>query len=65
MKEWTRPFCTSDTLAQLFYDIMGDLALGKSFEFKQENDEGYKTVPKEIAGSFNSMYPVCLMQQHS
>jgi cytochrome P450 len=33
MKEWTRPFCTSDTLAQLFYDIMGDLALGKSFEF--------------------------------
>lgn len=56
--EWTKPTNATDLIGFLVFDILGDLAFGRSFESKEPGDNPLKTIPENIASSLKILYPV-------
>lgn len=57
-KKWTKPQNMSNLADYLVFDIMGDLAFGKSFEVKEPGENPFRHMPHTIAESIQAMYPV-------
>lgn len=56
--EWSAATDFSRRLDALTFDIMGDLAFGRSFGIKEPGDNALKTIPENIAGYMKFYYPV-------
>lgn len=56
--DWSAPEDFSKRLDALTFDIMGDLAFGRSFDIKESGDNPLKVVPENIAGYMKFYYPV-------
>lgn len=59
--DWSAPVDMSRKLDALTFDIMGDLAFGRSFDIKEPTENPLKAVPENIAGYMKFYYPVSLM----
>ena len=57
-KEWTEPQNMSDLTDYLVFDIMGDLAFGRSFEIKEPGENPFRHMPHSIADYMQFMFPV-------
>lgn len=62
--DWSAPEDFSKRLDALTFDIMGDLAFGRSFDIKEPGDNPLKVVPENIAGYMKFYYPVSLVEQN-
>jgi cytochrome P450 len=58
--EWSAPLDLSERIDALIFDIMGDLAFGKSFDIKEPGDNPLKVIPHSIAAYMKFYYPVSL-----
>lgn len=56
--EWSAPLDLSERIDALIFDIMGDLAFGKSFDIKEPGDNPLKVIPHGIAAYMKFYYPV-------
>ncbi|KAL1882973.1 hypothetical protein Daus18300_000611 [Diaporthe australafricana] len=57
--EWSAATDFSRRLDSLTFDIMGDLAFGRSFDIKEPGKNPLKAVPENIAGYMKFYYPLC------
>lgn len=57
-KQWSEPQNMSELTDYLVFDIMGDLAFGKSFELKEPGENPFRHMPHTIAEFVTFMYPV-------
>jgi len=56
--EWTEPKNAAHLTDFLVFDILGDLAFGRSFESKEPGPNTLKAIPHSIASYAMFMYPV-------
>ncbi|TVY86296.1 Cytochrome P450 monooxygenase [Lachnellula willkommii] len=56
--EWTEPKNAAHLTDFLVFDILGDLAFGRSFESKEPGPNPLKAIPHSIASFVKFMYPV-------
>lgn len=56
--EWTEPKNATNLVSFLVFDILGDLAFGRSFESKESGENPLRTIPENIASSLKILYPV-------
>lgn len=60
--EWSAPVDFSKKLDALTFDIMGDLAFGRSFDIKEPGNNPLKVIPENVAGYMKFYYPVSLVK---
>ncbi|KAK7973279.1 hypothetical protein PG988_007413 [Apiospora saccharicola] len=58
-KGWSAPIDLSESIDTLVFDIMGDLAFGRSFDIKEPGDNPLKVIPHTIAQYMKFYYPLC------
>ncbi|KAK8037395.1 benzoate 4-monooxygenase cytochrome P450 [Apiospora marii] len=59
-KGWSAPIDMSESIDTLVFDIMGDLAFGRSFDIKEPGgDNPLKVIPHTIAQYMQFYYPLC------
>ncbi|TVY31882.1 Cytochrome P450 monooxygenase [Lachnellula subtilissima] len=56
--EWTEPKNAAHLTDFLVFDILGDLAFGRSFESKEPGPNPLKAIPHSIASYAKFMYPI-------
>lgn len=56
--EWSAPMDLSRRLDELAFDIIGDLAFGRSFDIKEPGENPLKVIPESVAGYMKFYYPV-------
>lgn len=56
--EWSAPMDLSRRLDDLTFDIIGDLAFGRSFDIKEPGENPLKVIPESVAGYMKFYYPV-------
>lgn len=61
-KDWGEPMDMSDMTDYLVFDVLGDLAFGRSFETKEPEDNPLKAIPHAIADALKFANPVRLLQ---
>lgn len=55
---WTKPTNVSNQCDYLLFDIMGDLSFGKSFDIKEQGENGLRRIPKAIHEHTNFLWTV-------
>lgn len=61
--EWSAPMDLSRRLDELTFDIIGDLAFGRSFDIKEPGSNPLKVIPENVAGYMKFYYPVSLLRK--
>jgi cytochrome P450 len=56
--EWTEPKNTVQLVEFLVFDILGDLAFGRSFESKEPGPNPLQSIPHSIVSYLKFIYPV-------
>jgi hypothetical protein len=56
---WTEPQNLSPSVDLMFFDILGDLCFGRSFETKEKAANPLKDIPHSISVFTKRIYPVC------
>lgn len=56
---WTEPQNLSPSVDLMFFDILGDLCFGRSFETKEKAANPLKEIPHSISSFTKRIYPVC------
>ncbi|KAF4626293.1 hypothetical protein G7Y89_g11869 [Cudoniella acicularis] len=56
--DWTESKNMTIQTESLVFDIMGDLAFGRSFEIKEKAENQFKVIPHTIASYMQFMYPI-------
>ncbi|KUJ12540.1 benzoate 4-monooxygenase cytochrome P450 [Mollisia scopiformis] len=54
---WTEPKDISPLINWLFFDILGDLCFGRSFESKEKQENPLKSIPHTTTMFFKGVYP--------
>jgi len=57
---WSEPKNVSPLVDWLFFDVLGDLCFGRSFETKEKKENSLKFVPHSISMWSKHIYPVSL-----
>lgn len=57
---WTEPLNLSPSIDLLFFDILGDLCFGRSFETKEKEPNPLKGIPHSISMFQKRIYPVSI-----
>ena len=58
VKDWSSPQDMAKLTDALIFDVLGDLAFGKSFDIKEPGDNPFRVIPGAIHEFLAFMYPV-------
>jgi cytochrome P450 len=56
--DWSAPLDFADWSDRLVFDILGDVAFGKSFEIKELGENAIRGIPHAIVKTMRFLYPV-------
>jgi cytochrome P450 len=62
--DWTEPLNMSKSVHCLVFDIMGDLAFGRSFDIKEPGGNQFSNIPETLVNFAKFVYPVSLEISH-